>query len=170
MNNSLTTFTNPVTGSPIRVVDIDGDPWFVAADVCRALGFDMDGGTHRHTQALDADEKKIVAHVTGNFAGGPKRTAPTAAVISESGLYTLILRAHRSNPIAAAFQDWVTREVLPSIRKHGIYVAGQEKVQTGEVSDAEFIAIAVQRATKVIERSQAERDAALARDRGIPKL
>jgi prophage antirepressor-like protein len=55
-------------------------------------------------------------------------------VISESGLYKLVMRAQRSNPAAAKFQDGVTREVLPSIRKTGAYVMGQPSVK--EVASA----------------------------------
>ncbi|MDQ7835598.1 MAG: BRO family protein [Humidesulfovibrio sp.] len=51
------------------------------------------------------------------------------AVISESGLYKLIMRSDK--PAAKRFQNWVTREVLPALRKDGMYVMGEEKVKTG---------------------------------------
>lgn len=54
-------------------------------------------------------------------------------IISESGLYKLVMRSDK--PQARSFQDWVTREVLATIRKDGMYVAGEEKRKTGKVSD-----------------------------------
>jgi|GEM_PF-6970342 Prophage antirepressor len=54
---------------------------------------------------------------------------PASYIISESGLYKLVMRSDK--PEAREFQDWVTREVLPAIRKDGMYVAGEEKVKTG---------------------------------------
>ncbi|MBU0563104.1 MAG: hypothetical protein KJ890_06170 [Gammaproteobacteria bacterium] len=62
-------------------------------------------------------------------------------LISESGLYKLILRS--DNPQARLFQDWVTRDVLPAIRKDGAYVMGEEKVASGEMSEDEPIAAAL---------------------------
>jgi len=74
-------------------------------------------------------------------------------LISESGLYKLIMRAHpNANPAVARFQNWVTREVLPAIRKDGMYVMGEEKVKSGELSEDEFILKAM-----TILKSKAER-------------
>jgi len=79
--NEVTTFTAPA-GMNIRVVTIDSNPWFVAADVCRALNFDMDGGTHRHLQALATDERKIVSGLTGNPDGGANRTGWSPGIVA----------------------------------------------------------------------------------------
>ena len=63
-------------------------------------------------------------------------------MVNESGLYKLVLRAQRSNPAARDFQDWIVRDVLPAIRKDGMYVKDEEKVATGELSVAATAAAA----------------------------
>jgi prophage antirepressor-like protein len=85
----------------------------VAIDVCRCLGLATDGGTFNHLRKLAGDEKR---RLTKNqfLARG---IGPTA--VSESGLYKLVMRA--DSETARPFQDWVTREVLPAIRKTGGY-------------------------------------------------
>ena len=93
----------------VRVVMQDGEPWWVAKDVSDTLGF---RDTWTATQHLDSDEKGTSKIST---PGGEQ----TMTVISESGLYTLIMRS--SKPEAKRFRKWVTSEVLPSIRKHGVY-------------------------------------------------
>ncbi|GGD61759.1 hypothetical protein GCM10010990_09030 [Croceicoccus mobilis] len=90
---------------------IDGEPWFHAADACRCLGLNVRGGTGKYMGALDQSEGRMTPVSFGGKGGS------TAGIISESGLYKLIMRAQRSRPGVAVFQDWVTKEVLPSIRK-----------------------------------------------------
>lgn len=114
---------------PHRHVIIDNEPWFVAADVCRALGLTLHKGTFMHLKKLHEDEKRIVKK--GSF------TLPVSdlgalwcgsenqhSLVSESGLYKLILRSDKQT--AKAFQDWVTREVLPAIRKTGGYLLNED--------------------------------------------
>lgn len=103
------------------MVKIDGDPWFVAADVCKALGYSH---TPHALRTLDADEKNTVRLADGN------RSNPNGTSINESGLYALILKSER--PEAKPFKKWVTSTVLPAIRKDGAYIMGEEKVATGE--------------------------------------
>lgn len=107
--------------SSIRVVIIEGDPWFVAADVCRALDMDVSKGTFRWLRGIDDAEKRIATK--GNsptlFVGD---RAPSTTLIAESGLYKLILRSDK--PQAKPFQDWVTQVVLPAIRKDGAAAGG----------------------------------------------
>jgi prophage antirepressor-like protein len=74
-----------------------------------------------------------------------------ATLISESGLYRLVLRAQRNRPEVARFQDWVTREVLPAIRRDGAYFAGEEKVCTGEMDEDQL----VQKAMTLLQRKVA---------------
>ncbi|ENF2674097.1 Bro-N domain-containing protein [Escherichia coli] len=99
----------------VRVVMIDSDPWFVAADVCNAIGII----NHRDAVGkLDEDEKGV--GLTDTLGGKQGVT-----IINESGLYTLILRcrdAVKQGTTAWRFRKWVTNEVLPSIRKNGEYV------------------------------------------------
>jgi prophage antirepressor-like protein len=109
MNNNLMIFENPEFGA-VRSILIDGDPWFVAADVCKALEI---GKTNRALSRLDDDEKG--AHSVST-PGGRQRMS----IISESGLYSLILGSRK--PEARAFKRWITHEVIPSIRKHGAYM------------------------------------------------
>lgn len=109
MNNNLMIFENPEFGA-VRSILIDGDPWFVAADVCKALELEK---TNRALSRLDDDEKG--AHSVST-PGGRQRMS----IISESGLYSLILGSRK--PEAKAFKRWVTHEVIPSIRKHGAYM------------------------------------------------
>lgn len=107
---SITTF-NFVTQS-VRVVMIDGTPWFVGKDVCEALSI------ANHNDALgrlDDDERRGVA-ITD-----PLGIEQTAVAINESGLYSLILTSRK--PEAKKFKKWVTSEVLPAIRKTGRYEA-----------------------------------------------
>jgi prophage antirepressor-like protein len=67
--------------------------------------------------------------------GGPQRVR----VLSESGLYKLLMRSYK--PEAHAFQDWVTRDVLPAIRKEGVYVVGEEKLAAPDLSISDLNAI-----------------------------
>lgn len=93
----------------VRVILIDGEPWFVATDVCAALGYrDAEKGT----RILGTHQKgtQIVRTL-----GGPQKMT----IVSEGGMYRLVLRSRK--PEAEAFTDWVTDEVLPSIRKTGGY-------------------------------------------------
>jgi len=99
--------------APVRLVLKDGNPWFIAADVAKVLGYRDAESATRH---LDEDEKDTI---TASTLGG----AQGLTVISESGLYALILRSRK--PAAKAFRKWVTAEVLPSIRRTGSYTVGQ---------------------------------------------
>jgi len=99
-------------------VTLEGEPWFVAIDACRVLDLNVSKGTFMALTKLDQNEKMLTPNlIWGGNVGSP----PT--IISESGLYKLIMRSDK--PQAKAFQDWVTKEVLPSIRKTGAYVTGQ---------------------------------------------
>lgn len=111
----LQLFQNEDFGS-IRTVILDGEPWFVAADVCRIL-------EHSNpTMAMDGLEPFERAKFNLGRQG-------EANIISESGFYTLVLRSRK--PIAKPFRIWVTSEVLPAIRKTGKYIAPSEnKVET----------------------------------------
>ena len=99
-------------GAEIRTLLRDGEPWWVAGDVCAALDIANIGSV---LARLDDDEKDSIRLADG------KRGNPNRAVINEAGLYTLIIRSDR--PEAKTFKRWVTHEVLPAIRKTGQYVA-----------------------------------------------
>ena len=95
------------SGQQVRTVAIDGEPWFVAADVAAIL----DLGNPRSSLALLDDDERGV-HTMDTLGG-----AQSVTVVNESGMYSLILRSRKDE--ARAFKRWVTHEVLPSIRKTG---------------------------------------------------
>lgn len=94
----------------VRTIQRDGEPWFVLKDVCQVLGISHVKDT---ADRLDQDEVGQT-EVIDNL--GRKQTA---TIINESGLYNVILRSDK--PEAKPFRKWVTTEVLPTIRKHGLY-------------------------------------------------
>lgn len=98
------------SGAVVRVVLVEGEPWWVASDVAQALQY---GEAKDMTRNLDEDEKgrQIVPTLGG---------AQEMLVINESGLYSAILRSRKAS--AKRFKKWVTAEVLPSIRRHGAYI------------------------------------------------
>ena len=99
----------------IRVVQKDGEPWFMATDVCRALEISNTGNA---ISRLDDDEK-VTIHSTDSHSG-QLGGAQMMTIVSESGLYSLVLGSRK--PEAKAFKRWITHEVIPSIRKTGGYV------------------------------------------------
>lgn len=107
--NDMKIFENSEFGA-VRVVDMNGEPRFVAKDVCECLEL---GNPRTSIALLDEDEKGV--H-TMDTPGG----AQEMSIVSEAGLYSLILRSRK--PEAKAFKRWITHEVLPAIRKHGGYL------------------------------------------------
>ncbi|MDO4452825.1 MAG: BRO family protein [Lachnospiraceae bacterium] len=110
MMKDIEIFNNEEFGK-IRTVTIDGEPWFVGKDVAEALGY----SNTRDALATHVmnDDKNTVAISDG------KRGNPNQTIINESGLYALIFGSKLES--AKRFKHWVTNEVLPAIRKHGIY-------------------------------------------------
>ncbi len=123
-NENLLIFEDPRFGQQ-RSTLIDGEPWFVASDVCRALEL---GNPTRAISRLDDDEKVTLTNSKGHF--GQLGGAQFLNYISESGLYSLILTSRK--PEAKAFKRWITHEVIPSIRKHGAYVSDKVLDQMNE--------------------------------------
>lgn len=123
---------------PVRTLNLNGEPWFVLRDVCEVLGL---GNSRMVADRLDEDEKGVSQIDT---LGGVQN----ATIISESGLYNVILRSDK--PEAKPFRKWVTAVVLPSIRKNGGYIAGQE-----ELSPQELMA----KALLVAQKTLTDRDA-----------
>ena len=112
---AIQTFTSPL-GFSIRTVERAGEPWFVAADVCRALEIanpsQAINGNSRDGGGLDDDERGVCSTYTPS---GDQNML----VVSESGLYSLIFKSRKAE--ARTFKRWVTRDVLPAIRKTGRY-------------------------------------------------
>lgn len=121
--------------------DYQGMPWFLATDVCQLLGYKVSGSGVKHYLLglrKDADRKTFNTRTLGIFEGivGTKGN-PLRTFITEAGLYTVIMRAHSTRDGVEEFQTWVTKVVLPAIRKDGGYVMGEEKVASGEITAAE---------------------------------
>ena len=115
----------------MRVVQREGEPWFVAADVCKALEL---SNSRMATDRLDDDEKADVSLTDTSSNGVKQRRSMT--IVSEPGLYSLALGSRK--PEAKAFKRWVTHEVIPAIRKTGGYIAGEK-----EMTDEELLSRAV---------------------------
>jgi len=104
-------------GTKVRIVKIGGEPWFVAADVCKALEI---GNPSKAVAALDNDENTLTS-IQGIHAGPGN---PVVNVVAESGFYKLIARSRKATTpgtFAHRFSNWVFRQVIPSIRKTGSY-------------------------------------------------
>lgn len=136
--NQLKVFANPTFGS-IRTLNIDGEPWFVASDVCKALDIN---NVSMAISRLDDDERDTVS-LTEGIPGNPNKT-----IVNEPGLYALVLSSRK--PEAKAFKRWITHEVIPSIRKNGGYIAGQEAMTPEEL---------MAKALMVAQKTIADRDA-----------
>lgn len=133
--NELTIFSNPEFGE-IRTVVIDGEPWFVGKDVCRALGYsDTYSGVRKN---VDEEDKRVCPV---DSTSGKQETT----VINESGLYALIFGSKLES--AKKFKKWVTSEVLPSIRKTGTYTIKAKK-------DSYMIDDPIERAKRWIEEQE----------------
>lgn len=110
MENKLMIFENEAFGK-VRTLNLNGEPWFVAVDVCSVL--DLSNPTIAVSR-LDEDER-------AKFNLGRQGDA---TIVNEPGLYTLVLGSRK--PEAKAFKRWITHEVLPHIRKHGVYITDEK--------------------------------------------
>ncbi len=138
MKNQIRIFENDEFGT-IRVIDIDGTPWWVLKDMGTALGL---SDTSRIAERLDSDELTRIKLVSG----GQNRLM---YAVNESGLYAVILRSDK--PKARDFRRWITHEVLPSIRKHGAYITDnvlEEMEKNQEYAEKLISALQAERAKK----------------------
>lgn len=133
---------------PVRTVVIDGEPWFVAADVARILGYRE---AYYLTRMLDDDEKG--PHIVRTPGGDQSMT-----IISESGLYVGILSSRVEG--AREFKRWVTRDVLPALRKTGRY--GSDAAMLAALPSSELLLMAAE-AAKQAEQATARAELAEAR-------
>ena len=123
----------------VRTINRNGEPWFVAADVCAALEIDR-----TQTRRLDDDEKGVYSTQT---LGGEQEVS----IVNESGLYALVLGSRK--PEAKAFKRWITHEVIPTIRKTGGYVANDELFVKTYLPNADEATAALFRSTLEAVRS-----------------
>ncbi|WP_220140246.1 BRO-N domain-containing protein [Kitasatospora acidiphila] len=140
----MTNMENPVIpfdfeGQEVRVVKVDGEPWWVAADVCAVLEI---RNSRDALKNLDDDETGVETIYT---SGGPQRLS----IINEPGLYSLVLRSRK--PQARAFRRWLTHEVIPAIRRTGRYAPEAEAAPQPQWVEA-MVADIAERTTKVLEQ------------------
>ena len=130
--NDLQIFSSPEFGQ-VRTVEIDGTPWLVGKDVAMALGYS--NPRKAIADHVDAEDQRKSDGVTIRDSIGRDQN-PT--LINESGLYSLILSSKM--PKAKAFKRWVTSEVLPAIRKNGVYesVKAQQHIEQLEATNAQL--------------------------------
>lgn len=127
MTNEIQVFQNERFGT-IRALSVDGEPWFVAKDVCVALAIK---NSRDALARLDDDEKGVALTDT---PGGEQRVQ----TVNEAGLYTLVLSSRK--PEAHAFKRWVTHEVLPAIRRTGGYMVARDETPEQTMARALLIA------------------------------
>lgn len=169
MQSNIKLFENQEFGK-VRVIQKDGQPWWVLSDVCKALGLT---NPSKVVQRLDEDER---LKVDPNLELGSRSNMPLT-LISESGLYAVILRSDK--PQARAFRKWITAEVLPAIRQHGAYITPEtlERMQVDNAFAAELLHRLSKEHAKVgalmayVDKLQAKAqyyDAVLQSDRTVP--
>lgn len=133
----------------VRIVDVDGEPWFVAKDVCDVLGIQQ---PVRAVEGLDSDEVSKT-HVTDSL----NRQQETY-IINESGLYALVIRSNKPN--ARKFRKWITSEVLPAIRKTGSYIQSATGLPSSDVLMSTLYAEMERRIKAEAERDEYKRNLA----------
>lgn len=134
--NELMVFENEMFGN-VRVLEKNGEIWFLAKDLAKCLDI---SDVSSSTRDFDEDEKG--KHTMQTLGGEQKVT-----VLSESGMYRLVLKSRKSE--AKKFKRWVTHDVIPSIRKHGVYMTSEVIEKT--LSDPDFI---IKLATQLKEEKQ----------------
>ncbi|WP_051966816.1 BRO-N domain-containing protein [Kitasatospora mediocidica] len=134
--------TFPGSGQALRIVMIDGEPWFATADVCKVLGR---GNLSQASQLVDPEHRRTVntrrinlppSEVNDVSAGGIgyHRGSPMINLVSEAGLHVLIMRSDKA--AAKPFQEWVTSELLPGIRRGDIDVERERTRLRATVGEA----------------------------------
>ena len=114
--------------NPVRVVEYDGEPWFVAKDVAEALGY--------------AKPENVIARHCKKVTTTPKRGGGFMNIIPESDVYRLVFRSKL--PQAEKFESWVVEEVLPTIRKHGVY----SRINPSDITRSQLIRLFVDAETE----------------------
>lgn len=146
-------FDHEKFGQIRTITDAQGEPWFVAADVCRIL--DIANPRDAITR-LDDDEKDTVV-LTDGATGNPSRN-----IVNESGLYELVFGSRKQE--AKEFKKWIKQEVLPSIRKHGAYMTA-EKIEEVLLNPDTIIQLATDLKTEREKRKQFQAKIAADKDK-----
>lgn len=143
----------------VRVLaDNQGEPWFVAKDVCDILGL-----TNTSVALSQLDEDEVHKVDPKNYLGSENHSNQAVNIVSEAGLYKLIMRSRKDN--AKPFQRWVTHEVLPTIRKHGAYMSEQTIEQV--LTSPDFL---IKLATQLKSEKEARKQAEAQLEQAKPKL
>ena len=146
----------PYKRKPVRTITRDGNPWFVLADVCKVLEIaNPSNVSHR----LDDDEKATLHNAEGRAGHGPQ----SYAIISESGLYSLIMVSRK--PDAKRFRKWVTSEVIPAIRRDGGYM-----VAKAEETPEQLALRAMKVLQTTIDRQKAQLEVALPKAEALDRI
>lgn len=149
MNNEIEIFENEMFGQ-VRIIEKDGNPWFVGKDVAEILGYQNGSrDINRHVDKEDMLKDKV----------SDGRQMKETILINESGLYCLVLSSKL--PIAKAFRRWVTNEVIPSIRKHHAYMT-DDTLEKALTSPDFLIKLATQLKEEKTKRLEAENNLKLA--------
>ncbi|HEX7821082.1 MAG TPA: BRO family protein [Sphingobium sp.] len=135
----------------VRVVEVSGDPWWVAGDVAKVLGYSH---VPHMLRVLDEDEKGV--RKVDTLGGSQDMT-----IISESGVYHAIFKSRRAE--AKHFRKWVTTEVLPSIRKNGFYLAPTEHVATAAAGPWELMERRIEQLERLLTMQERVETTAYAR-------
>ena len=136
--NDLQIFSNPEFGQ-VRTVELDSQPWLVGKDVAEALGYKNPGKAI--IAHVDEEDKRLEMLSQGSDSqNGNVSPSSKTALINESGLYSLILSSKM--PKAKAFKHWVTSEVLPALRRNGVYetVKAQQHIEQLEATNERLTA------------------------------
>jgi prophage antirepressor-like protein len=133
-SNTVKEFLHSKFGA-VRTVIVNEEIWMVADDVCKILEIKntsqaVNGNPSRGDKGVGEKNRGIYNVYT---LGGNQ----DVLCISEQGLYKLIFKSRK--PFAEEFQDWICGEVIPALRKDGMYIDGEEKVKSGEMSEDELI-------------------------------
>lgn len=123
----------------VRVLDVNGEPWFVLADLCKVLALSNPAVVAKRLDKADVSQTYI-------SSGGQHRAM---TIVAEPGLYDVVVRS--DSPAAKPFRRWVTHEVLPAIRRTGIYAVEPQP----QLSGKELLAAAVLEAAETIKQHEA---------------
>lgn len=127
-SNTVKEFLHSKFGA-VRTVTVNEEIWMVATDVTSILGLtNTSKALENHRESIE--KTTLTISYSGNMT-------TNVLCISEQGLYKLIFKSRK--PFAEEFQDWICGEVIPALRKDGMYIDGEEKVKSGEMSEDELI-------------------------------
>lgn len=153
---NIQVFSNSEFGS-LTTITIDGEPWFIGKEVAEKLGYER--GTKAVIDHVDSEDKQVFlkSHFRNLESGNSKvlENIPNRGLtcINESGLYSLILSSKL--PSAKKFKHWVTSEVLPTIRKHGVYMT-DEAIEKAILNPDFIVQLATQLKEEKLKRLEAE--------------